>query len=335
MKMGAIAIIACLVCAETTFGDSQPQAVPTFQCVGLYWSPEDGSAENTCRVQYRQAGAPQWREAVPLWFDGRQSTDLPAERCRQYRGSIVNLTPGTQYEIELSLEKTSRRASVSVRTWSEDFPIAQTVVVEDRDTRLVMDKSGSPEGYVLYTHAPGRETATIDVASKQTQCIEVRASHVILRGLTLRNAQQHGIQLLEGCHDVVIEGCDISGWGRIAADGWGKDYAAAVYSKDRALKRVIVQRNYMHHPRSNSNNWKQSRPAPGKREPTHPEGPQTVVPHDGKGQFPLTPTSPGYDAGLRLPNFNDDYTGKGPDIGAHEAGAPPMEFGIDAYRRKP
>ena len=544
MRTNLIGIVVCLAIAGPSFGESQPQAVPTFQCIGLYWSPEDGSAENACHVRYRPVGTETWREALPLWFDGRQATDLPAERCRQYRGSIVNLTAGTPYEIELSLEKTGGRASVSVRTWSEDFPIAQTVVVEDRDTPLLVDKSGSPEGYILYTHAPGRETATIDVASKQVRCIEVRASYVILRGLTLKNAQQHGLQLFDGCHDVVIEGCDISGWGRVADDGWGKDYDAAVYSKDRALKRVIVQRNYLHHPRSNSNNWRQSRPAPGKREPTHPEGPQTVcfwdsegnhvfryntvdsdddhqyndvfgaganfsvrgfpncdsdiygnllshcwddaiesegancnvriwgnyvadcyvgvacasvslgplyvwrnvsgamrvapgqwsggflktsdkmgggrifvfhntilqppspsggketigaqlglgwggpmvnvtsrnnilhvtrtairdqksdslgdydydlytgrsaipagqethgikdVPvyvegnglHDGQGQFPLVPASPGYDAGLRLPNFNDGYTGKAPDLGAHEAGTPPMEFGVD------
>ncbi len=53
---------------------------------------------------------------------------------------------------------------------------------------------------------------------------------------------------------------------------------------------------------------------------------------DGKGRFFLAPTSPGHDAALRLPNFNDDLTGQGPDIGAHEAGTPPMEFGLDAHR---
>ena len=272
MRMNRIVLLACLACTGIALGDSQPQAVPTFQCVGLYWSPEDGSAENVCHVRYRPAGTETWREALPLWFDGRQSKDLPAERQRQYRGSIVNLTPGTQYEIELSLEKTGRRVSVSVRTWSEDFPIAQTVVVEDRDTPLLVDKSGSPEGYILYTHAPGRTTATIDVASKQVRCVEVRASYVILRGLTLKNAQQHGIQLFEGCHDVVIEGCDISGWGRVADDGWGKDYDAAIYSKDRALQRVIVQRNYLHHPRSNSNNWRQARVISNRASPPIPRG---------------------------------------------------------------
>ena len=37
--------------------------------------------------------------------------------------------------------------------------------------------------------------------------------------------------------DVVIEGCDISGWGRIAKDGWGVDYDSAVSSKFKPLTR--------------------------------------------------------------------------------------------------
>jgi hypothetical protein len=50
------------------------------------------------------------------------------------------------------------------------------------------------------------------------------------------------------------------------------------------------------------------------------------------GVYALDTASPGYDAGLRLPNFNDGYVGAAPDIGAQEAGASPLEFGVDAYR---
>jgi hypothetical protein len=278
-----IMLATYLICAGAVLAESQPQAVPTFHCVGLYWSPEGGSAENVCQVRYRPGGSGSWREALPLWFDGRSSEELPAQYRRQYRGSIVNLTPGTEYEVELSLEKTGRRSSLRVRTWAEVFPVGDTVTVQDGDLPLIVNKSGSANGYTLYTHSPMSKTATIDVGNKHAQCVEVRASYVIIRGLTLRNAQQHGIRIFENCHDIVIEGCDISGWGRIAEDGWGKDYDAAIYSRDHALARVVVQRNYMHHPRSNSNNWKQSRPAPGKREPEHPEGPQTVVFWDSEG----------------------------------------------------
>jgi hypothetical protein len=58
-------------------------------------------------------------------------------------------------------------------------------------------------------------------------------------------------------------------------------------------------------------------------------------PRNGAGEFYLDSSSPGYDAGVRLPNFNDGYTGGGPDMGAHEAGTAPMEFGVDAYRKQP
>jgi hypothetical protein len=47
----------------------------------------------------------------------------------------------------------------------------------------------------------------------------------------------------------------------------------------------------------------------------------------GEGNYQLESNSPGYDKGLRLPNFNDGFTGAGPDVGAHEAGTPPMRLG--------
>ncbi len=50
---------------------------------------------------------------------------------------------------------------------------------------------------------------------------------------------------------------------------------------------------------------------------------------DGGGMYQLAPTSPGYDKGVRIPNFNDSFTGAGPDAGAHEAGTPAMKFGVD------
>jgi len=283
MRMCLIVAAMYLVCVGTIFGETQPQAITTFHCIGLYWSPDGGSSENPCRVRYRPAGSEQWKEALPLWFDGRRSPELPPERCHEYRGSIVNLTPGTRYEVELSLEKTSRRALVRVSTWSETFPLAETVIVSDASAPLVIGKSGSPGGYVLYTCPPDSKTATIDVANNHAQCIEIRASYVIIRGLTLKNAREHGIRIFEGCHDVVIEGCDISGWGRIADDGWGRDLDSAVYSRAQDLERVVLQRNRIHHPRSDSNTWRENRPGPGKRESYHPEGPQAVYFENSRG----------------------------------------------------
>lgn len=49
------------------------------------------------------------------------------------------------------------------------------------------------------------------------------------------------------------------------------------------------------------------------------------------GYYQLASNSSGYDKGVVLPNFNDGYSGSAPDIGVQEAGAPKMEFGVNAY----
>jgi hypothetical protein len=35
-----------------------------------------------------------------------------------------------------------------------------------------------------------------------------------------------------------------------------------------------------------------------------------------------------------IPDFNDIFTAKAPDVGAFEAGSPPMEFGVKAKLRQ-
>ena len=128
-------VIVCLV-VGCLFASEKPRAVPTFYCVGLYWNAEEGSAENACRVRYRKADGEKWKEAMRLWFDGRKwspvgrdgrgdETKSRWEYGGQYRGSIVNLEPGTEYEVELFLEKTGAKQLLNTKTWSEDFPVAK------------------------------------------------------------------------------------------------------------------------------------------------------------------------------------------------------------------
>jgi len=48
--------------------------------------------------------------------------------------------------------------------------------------------------------------------------------------------------------------------------------------------------------------------------------------------------NPAIDAGVRLPGFNDEFTGAAPDIGAFETGMPPLRFGREmapGFRRAP
>ncbi len=41
----------------------------------------------------------------------------------------------------------------------------------------------------------------------------------------------------------------------------------------------------------------------------------------------VTVPNPIIDAGVVIPGFNDDFSGKAPDLGAFELGRPPLKFG--------
>ena len=247
------------------------RAVATFNSIGLYWKAEHGAVQRAALVRFRESGTTTWVGGHPLWFDARPLPSVP-EHSREYRGSVVLLKPGTTYEIEACLPDPGELSRVTVKTWSEQFPVAKTVSLPARPGESqTISESGSAEGYVVYTPAPG---TVLDAANAADCNLRVAASYVILRGLTLKNARHHGILVDQDCHDVVIENCDISNWGAIAPDGWGIDAEAAIRVGDgngKGFTRFVIQDNKLHAPRGNSNNWTQPRPF-YKGDP-HPYGP--------------------------------------------------------------
>ncbi len=304
---GIVVILVFWLLSVACYADEAPMAVPTFHCISLYWNPEKGGEGIACNVRYRPANSGEWKEAMPLWFDARgpeeHSQMLPDRRnrepkpqhdhARQYRGSIVNLTPGTEYEIELSLQGTEVRARISVSTWREDFPIGKTIALPEASNKtLVIEESGSPDGYILYTGAPDK-SATIDGKNEIGHCVEIKASYVIVRGLTLKNPKSHAVRIYTG-NDIVIEDCDISGWGLPGVDEeieFGKDMEAAIFAREAdqqnpVIKRVIIQRCRIHHPRYDTNSWAEYRvemDPERKKKSWHPLGAQGVTMYNTGG----------------------------------------------------
>jgi hypothetical protein len=230
---------------------AEPRAVPTFESIGLYWAPP--APREGCPVRFRKAGDPAWRDGFPLWYDARN---------RECRGSLVQLEPGTRYEIDLSGKP------FFSTTWAERFPVARTVKVPDV-SQLDITQGGRSDGYVVY------EGGTIDGRDIAQYNITIAAPYVIVRGFTLRGAKQDAIRLLPGAHDVVIEDNDIAEWGRlnyVNSKGWkvGVDMDSgvrAVCSPGFKLERTVVQRNRIHHPRYGANSWSWG----------HPAGPQAIT----------------------------------------------------------
>jgi len=253
---------------ETT-SKVRPSAVPTFHCLGLYWSPEEGGAGKKVSVKYRVSGKGRWRPGLAMRYNPVKTPECKAD----YRGSLVNLTPGTIYEIVLQLEGTDTRTVFRAATWSERFPIASVVKGSSGASNVKVSRSGTPQGYVLYDGTG----CTIDTGNNADHGIDVNASYVIVRGYTIKNAKKHGIRVFSG-HHIVIEGCDISKWGSESEKGWGKDYQACVFSNSREVHAVVIQRNKFHHPTWNTNSWAEKH---GRS--NHPSGPQTVVFWEAKG----------------------------------------------------
>jgi hypothetical protein len=257
----------------------QALAIPTFHCLGLYWSPAGGAADRAVLVRYRAKDASPWSEALPMRYNPIEGTD---EYLTDYRGSIVHLRPGTTYEVELTLAGTSTATRLLASTWSETFPESEVVRVPGGDQTLAITEGGKPGAWRVYDGGG----ATIDVRHRQNSCVTVNASYVILRNFVLKGAGatdnlQKGsigaIDVLAG-HDIVIEGCDVSDWGRRnPKTGFGFNCDSAVYCRNHDVARIVVQRCRLHHPSEDTNNWYEPKFS------THPAGPQAISFFDTNG----------------------------------------------------
>jgi hypothetical protein len=240
----AVLGLAMLLFGAPAAAQTAPTTKSTFNSISIYWSPEGMESANRASVQYRPAGTSTFRQAQDLWY--------ATAGTREYRGSIVNLTPGTTYDVKLSLAW-GESVTTQVTTRSDRFPIARTVGIPGGSATLNVIAGGRADGYVLYDGTG----ATIDVRDRSATCVRVTASFVIVRGVVCKGAHRDGI-MVAAAHDVVIEGVDVSGWGRLRKEKQSQRWAvhddAAIYVGQDA-ERVLVQGSRLHHPRFDTNTW--------------------------------------------------------------------------------
>ena len=255
-----------------------PFAVSTYHSIGIYWSPAEASPDRQILVRFRPTGSSEWFDGLPMKYQPISNTELDKAT---YRGSIVHLKPDAIYEIELALEGTSLKESLIAKTWTEDLPIGETVTFSGLTTEeLTITESGTPDAYRLYD---GRG-ATIDVENLYDHVISIHASHIIIRGFNLRGARKHIIRIFEG-ENIIIEGNDMSNWGEPDEDDsrFGANSQSAVYSKNSDTRRVVVQRNKIHHPRTDSNSWAEKHNEDDGGFTYHPQGPQAITMFNSAG----------------------------------------------------
>ena len=248
--------------------------VSTFHCISVYWTPAGGDANKHVFVEYRITGSTQWKQALKMKYNpiaGCGNNPVTGKRYDKadYRGSIVNLIPDTEYDIHLTLEGTSNDTIIQATTWSENFPIAQTIKPGNLTTEYYVPSSGTAQGYLLIDGTGD----TIDIQDGSDNCLSLHdKEYVIIRGYTLKNAAQNGIRLYN-CNHIVIEDCDISGWGEQDPNGsgFGKNYLSGIYASNNDAVSCVIQRNKIHHPRWDTNSWAEDNGGS-----YHPSGPQGI-----------------------------------------------------------
>src|SRR5258708_340536 len=239
-----------------SLSSSGVRAVPTYEAVGLYWSSPGANTATGCEVKFRVQGAASWRQGLNLWYDAA------ANECR---GSLVYLAPGTTYEVQMNLPGAAPVRGITFATWSNSVPVAQTIKMQNSASTLNITAGGSAGGYIVYDGTG----ATLDALNAAPYNITVNASYVIVRGFTLKGAQQHGILISKDVHDVIVEDNDVSGWGRTRDGKWGTAMGAGIDAScvNEKLTRVTVQRNRTPDPRYSANSWTDG----------HPAGPQGIT----------------------------------------------------------
>ena len=268
-SLAALAAVMTSACAAFSIHAAKPvraqapRAVATFESIGVYWAPGANPGTAGCQIQYKKHDATAWSPGLAMWYDARNG---------ECRGSLVQLTPGTTYDIQVGMPGQPFLSPFSVSTWSDPSTWTARIVEVPAGQTLNITEGGTPGNYVLYQPAPG---AVIDAADAQPVGISINASYVIVRGFTVTRAQQHGIIVQPGQHDIVIENNDVSGWGRYNATnsaGWqtGMDedsgITARCYNGVGDVYRVVIQRNKVHDPRYGANSWDWG----------HPVGPNAI-----------------------------------------------------------
>lgn len=254
-------ILLCVLIAAVCVAAENPRAVATFESIGIYY---DGpQAKQGCRVRYRTAGG-EWKEGYPLVYDARE---------KQYRGSLVQLRPDTEYEIRL--EPDGSAVEFRARTRSEALPVGRTTYWKGVEHNMMtIREGGTANAWHLVTPEPGAKFVS-DVFNLSDYNIVVEADYVILRGLELKNAAVHGVLIKAGVQHVVIEDSHITGWGRVGgARIWGVTGGSdsAIFAEADA-GHIVAQRNLIEYPRGAANDW----------ESGHPSGPQGITLINSRG----------------------------------------------------
>ena len=253
---------------------------PTFNSCGVAWGTV--KERKGIAFEYRKAGSCEWKAApAPVWF--RETGDV--------RGSILYLEEDSPYEMRV-VNGGETLASGRFCTWSSKVPVAKTVVIDPDTVRypIVISEKGAPDGWIRYTVAQGKRLGRRDFRDRIVTIDG--AEYVLVDNVVFEGGggeKKEPLSIMNS-RAVRILNCEFYGWGRTGPQnfeklsrtyGGGKfldierstpqrpvliNYDAAMIVGQGASE-IVIERCYVHDPRSHANSWLYS----------HPAGPDAVM----------------------------------------------------------
>jgi hypothetical protein len=91
---------------------------PTLICLGFEWEIEgDDNRNATVAVRYRKSGQATWSEGMPLLrMGGEKIFRAPYTVPNRFAGSIIDLEPDTEYEVQLTMKDPDGTSGESIKT---------------------------------------------------------------------------------------------------------------------------------------------------------------------------------------------------------------------------
>ena len=235
----AVAVVWCVISFWSVAASAQtlttPGAIttpyPTTQGIAIEWAiAGDSNANGVVTVRYRQMGAGTWQTGMPLFRipAGSNSTGTfgsgGGQWGNKHAGSLFDLTPGTTYEIELTLtDPDGGSATQTTAATTRAIPQAPSNATMKPVTPATFAAalSGAMPGDLLLLAAGSYPTFTVGRSGTAAQPIVIRGADVdavtIQGGLRmdnqeyvyLENVTVMGEVKMNGASNMVVRGCKI------------------------------------------------------------------------------------------------------------------------------
>lgn len=240
------------------------ECVATLNSIGVTATISgDLNKSATGRIRYRATSESTWRTAM-------DPVARPSEQ--EFRGSVLDLTPETEYEVEFTLLPDGNPVLARVLTWKEEPAVGRVVELPDMKDRTEpyrVSLKGTPDAWIKIKPAQSAKGMISAIDGGPEFAVQFKdAAYVLFEGFTIRGGEDDAVRINDS-HDVMIRGCDIAGWGQVGApnekgvatNGIGKAInMQSGISVHTGSERIRIERNFIQAPRASANSWRYGHP---------------------------------------------------------------------------